>query len=153
MIESEALLRDPTTKPTDEIIFAGLADAASSYQAFITALKQQAITLMDWRFYSDGKAWLTKGEYKWTTSRGTEKVKPIFWLSIWKGFFKVSFNFKAETRDALLELPLTKKTKEMIQHLETNGKKMKYLGVIFDVTNEDQLEDIYILADFRKKNI
>lgn len=151
MKENEMLLRDAASKPTEKMIFEGLGDTSSVYREFIKQLEKQSITLMDWRFYNDGKAWLTKGEYKWTTSRGTKKVKPIFWLSIWEGFFKVSFNFKAEIRAELLELALGKETKEMIRQVEVHGKKLKYIPIIFDVKASQQLADIYTIAEFRKQ--
>ncbi len=108
---------------------------------------------MDWRFYNDGKAWLSKGEYKWTTTRGTNKVKPLFWLSIWEGFFKISFNFKFETREELLNLSISDEAKDVISSAEVSGKTMKYIPVIFDVDDEKQLHDIYVLMQFRKENI
>ncbi|HJG22377.1 MAG TPA: DUF3788 domain-containing protein [Enterococcus durans] len=81
-------------------------------------MKSQGITLMDWRFYNDGKAWLSKGEDKWTTSRGSQKVKPIFWLSIWDGFFKVSFHFPEKMREELVTLSLREEIKEKIKTLQ-----------------------------------
>lgn len=153
MTEKQMLLRDPAIKPTENLIFSGLGKATDSFKTFLSGSKKQGITLMDWRFYNDGKAWLTKGEYKWITKRGTTKVKPIFWLSIWEGFFKVSFNFKEESRGELLKLPLSKSTKEIIKNTPTNGNKMKYIAIIFDVDHENQLADIYEIAEFRKQNI
>lgn len=154
MNEKEVMmLRDPAVPPTEELIFECLGAMAGVYRTFIEESENQEITLMDWRFYNDGKAWLAKGEYHWTTSRGTKKVKPIFWLSIWAGFFKVSFNFKEETRAALLELPLSEGTKAMISQIEANGKKLKYIPIIFDVADSGQLADIAIIAKYRKQNI
>lgn len=147
------LLRDESEKPTDNIIADGLGTAADVYFKCIDELKQMDITLMDWRYYNDGKAWLSKGEYKWVTKRGTNKVKPIFWLSIWEDFFKVSFLFSGKIRDELLALSISEETKEIISNTVEMGKTMRYLPIIIDVDKVSQLEDVYTLANFRKANI
>ncbi|OCN05508.1 hypothetical protein A4S06_08635 [Erysipelotrichaceae bacterium MTC7] len=149
----QQLLRDPNVEPTDELIADGLGEANNAYKKFINDLKEQSVFLMDWRFYNDGKAWLSKGEYKWITKRGTNKVKPIFWLSIWEGLFKVSFLFAEKTRDELIQLPLSEDTKSLIENTKPNGKSMQYLSVIFDVKNDSVLNDIYTLVKFRKEKI
>lgn len=153
MNNPQQLLRDAEIEPTAEIIANGLGPATSVYLKFLGDLQKYGISLMDWRYYNDGKAWLSKGEYKWTTARGTDKVKPIFWLSIWEESFRVSFLFSEKIRAELLSLPLSKAVKDRISSTEPNGKKMKYLPVIFDVTDDNQLDDIYVLAEFRKENI
>lgn len=148
------LLRDADIKPTDEIIADGLGETNNTYTKFIDKLiEQHSISLMDWRYYNDGKAWLSKGEYRWTTARGTNKTKPIFWLSIWENSFRVSFFFLEKTREELLSLPITDDTKEMIQNVEATGNKMKSIAVIFDITTDSQLSDVYVLSEFRKQNI
>ncbi|MFS0983635.1 DUF3788 family protein [Enterococcus durans] len=152
MGEKQQLLRDATVTPTEKLISAGLGEATILYEEFIRNIKSQGITLMDWRFYNDGKAWLSKGEYKWTTSRGSQKVKPIFWLSIWDGFFKVSFHFPEKMREKLVTLSLSEGTKEKIKTLQANGNQRKHLSVIFDVDHVEQLADIYQLAEFKKQN-
>ncbi|MGI6105185.1 MAG: DUF3788 family protein [Raoultibacter sp.] len=150
---AQQLLRDATVKPTAEIIAEGLGAANTVYVKFLKDLNDYDISLMDWRYYNDGKAWLSKGEYKWVTTRGTNKVKPIFWLSIWEEFFKVSFLFSEKIRSELLSLPLSEETKEIINNTEPSGKTMKHLPVIFDITDKNQLDDVYVLAQFRKENI
>jgi len=92
------LFRDKNVKPTEQLIAESLGEEYAIYQRFIETLENEGISLMDWRYYQDGKAWLSKGEYKWTTTRGTNKVKPIFWLSMWEDFFKVSFHFSEKVR-------------------------------------------------------
>lgn len=151
--EQIQLLRDVNEIPTSESIANGLGTAYDVYIKFLENLQQIEISLMDWRFYNDGKAWLTKGEYKWITKRGTHKVKPIFWLSIWESFFKISFFFSDKIRDELLALPITKETKEVIKKAKTMGKTFQYLPIIFDVSDEHQLNDLCILSNFRKDNI
>lgn len=153
MNNAQQLLRDANIEPTIEIIADALGTTNTVYLKFIEELKEYSISFMNWRYYNDGKAWLTKGEYKWTTARGTHKVKPIFWLSIWEGAFRVSFNFAEKTREKLLSLPISETAKEIINNTESNGKTMKFLSVIFDITDDRQLNDVYLLAQFRKENI
>jgi len=152
-MNAQQLLRNPDIEPTSEIIAEGLGAVYETYVKFIDELKRYEITLMDWRFYNDGKAWLSKGEYKWTTSRGTNKVKPIFWLSIWNGFFKVSFFFGFDIQEELLQLPISQKAKELIKDAKAMGKKMRFMPVVFDISNEEQLSDLYILSEFRKTRV
>lgn len=150
---AQQLLRNPNIEPTKEMIAEGLGAANTVFTAFVEKLKEYGVSLMDWRYYNDGKAWLSKGEYKWTIARGTNKVKPLFWLSIWESFFKVSFNFKLETKEILLTLPISSEAKEIISNAEINGKTMKFIPVIFDVDNMKQLNDVFVLMEFRKEKI
>lgn len=151
--QSQMLLRDSNIKPTDNLIADCLGETNEVYKKFLEDLKAYNVSLMEWKFYNDGKAWLSKGEYKWTTTRGTNKTKPIFWISIWDGFFKISFNFSEKTKDELLHLPISADTKEYINNIKPNGNKMKFLSVIFDVDNDKQFDDILLLSQFRKENI
>ena len=146
----QQLLRDPEIQPTSEIIAEGLGAANEAYIKFVRELERYDITLMDWRFYNDGKAWLSKGEHKWITPRGIEKLKPIFWLSIWNEFFRVSFFFGSDIREELLQLSISQSTKELINNAKPMGKTMKFLPIVFDISDEAQLSDIYILSEFRK---
>lgn len=153
MDNAQQLLRDAGIKPSAGIIAQDLGATNAVYLKFLEELKEHGISLMDWRYYNDGKAWLSKGEYKWTTSRGTPKVKPLFWLSIWEGAFRVSFFFSEKLRARLLALPLSEATRETISQTEPNGKTMRFLSVALDITEQRQLADVYLLAEFRKENI
>lgn len=149
-LTEKQLLRNPDIVPTNDVIADGLGITYKTFINCVEVLKQQGITLMDWRYYNDGKAWLSKGEYKWTTPRGANKVKPIFWLSIWEGFFKVSFFFGYDIKDELFSLPISTKTKELIKTLRPMGKTMRFIPVVLDIKNDSQLNDVYELAQFKK---
>jgi hypothetical protein len=153
MNKAQQLLKDANVKPTAEIIANGLGATNNTYTKFIEGLKKYDISLMDWRYYNDGKVWLSKGEYKWTTTRGTDKVKPIFWLSIWEGFFKISFFFSTSVQDELLALPISQEAKKLIKNANPMGKTMRFIPIIFDVDDDEQLDDLFILAQFRKDNL
>jgi len=149
----QQLLRDPDIQPTSKIIAEGLGEAYKIYTKFVKNLESYGISLMDWRFYNDGKAWLSKGEYKWITPRGTKKVKPIFWLSIWNGFFRVSFFFSASVQAELQNLSISHDTKELIMNAKPMGKTMRFIPVVIDIKTEEQFSDVYTIAQFRKTRI
>ena len=149
-MKEKQLLRDPDIEPTSEVIAEGLGAAYETYSEFINGLGKHGIKLMEWRFYNDGKAWLSKGEYKWTTPRGANKVKPIFWLSVWEGFFRISFFFSTSVQTELKGLPVSQEMKESIDNVKPMGKSMRYIPVIIDIKTRPQLSDVYTIALFRK---
>ncbi len=151
--EQIQLLRDENITPTNDIIADGLGNVHIIFSNFVEELKKYNITLMDWRYYNDGKAWLSKGEYKWSTTRGTKKVKPIFWLSIWEGFFKISFFFSIGVQEELQSLHISQDAKELIKNASSKGKTMKFIPIVFNVNNEKQLNDLFELSKFRKEKI
>jgi len=152
-MEKEQLLRNPEIQPTDKIIADGLGETYKAYTKFVKEAEHYGISFMDWRFYNDGKAWLSKGEYKWTTPRGANKAKPLFWLSIWSGFFRVAFFFGFDIKKDLLELSISQTAKDIIENVEPMGKTMRFLPLVFDISSEEQLGDLYILSEFRKERV
>jgi hypothetical protein len=146
----QQLLRNPDIEPTNKVIAEGLGTAYKTYTKFVKELERYDITIMDWRFYNDGKAWLSKGEYKWTTPRGTNKVKPIFFFFFWESFFKVSFFFSASVQDELQNLPISQKMKGLIKNAKFMGKTMRFMPVVIDIKTDQQLGDVYTLSQFRK---
>lgn len=61
--------------------------------------------------------------------------------------------FSEKTRDKLLALSVGEDTKKLIENAKTHGKSMKYLSIIFDIEDDKQMNDIYILVQFRKENM
>ncbi len=108
---------------------------------------------MDWRFYRDGMSWLTKGEYRWVSKRGAQKAKPIFWLSIWDGFFKVSFHFVHAIPEGIFALPLRAEGKKILQTTNEIKGNVTWKSLLFDAKNEKQLADVLLLIKFRRDNL
>ena len=100
---AQQLLRDPGIQLTDAVFAEALGPANSAYRAFLGELPNHDIQL-EWRYYTDGKAWLGKGIYRWKGARGGQKEMTVFWMSIWEGFFKVSIFFPEASRTELLAL-------------------------------------------------
>ena len=147
-MQEQQLLRDPGVEPTGEIIAEGLGTAYSTYERFLEGLKTRDIQV-GWRYYNDGKSWLGKALYKWTTVRGANKEMTVFWLSIWDGFFKVSIFIPEKVREDALNLSLDDETKNMINNAKQMGK-LKFFPLTFELRSDELLDGIYILLDFKK---
>ena len=144
----QQLLRDPNVEPAMEIIAEGLGPAGGAYARFIEKLENHGVQA-DWRYYNDGKAWLGKGLYKWSTARGTQKETTALWLSVWDGFFRVTFYIPEKSRAEALNLPLGGEIKKMIGDAKRIGK-LKFFPLIFDLRSDELFDEILTLVDFRK---
>lgn len=142
------LLRDPYIQPTNEIIAAALGEQYPAYTQFLGILTGFDVT-PQWRYYNDGKTWLAKGLYQWKSLRGTDKEKTIFWLSIWDGFFRVSFYFAEKAQLGLQGLTVGKNTKRMIEDAKRMGK-LKFFPLVFDVRSDDLFDDLGTLINYQK---
>lgn len=142
------LLRNPDIEPTREVISEALANSSENYWAFIDELKKADIRL-NWRYYSDGKAWLGKGLYEWTGTRGGRHEMTVFWLSIWEGFFKVTFYIPEKNREALLDLPLEESIREKILNSAQIGQ-LKFFSLVFEVHARELLHQVLSVADFKR---
>lgn len=144
----EQLLRNLDIQPTSDVIAKALGDANKAYIEFVNELARHDIQL-EWRYYNDGKAWLSKGLYKWTGVRGGKNQKTVFWLSIWDGFFKVTIYFPEKVRAELLNLPLDNEIKLLIANSKQMGK-LKYFPLVFDLCSDEMFDAVFALADIRK---
>lgn len=144
----EQLLRNPDIEPSSDVIAQALGAANNAYIKLINELASQDIHL-EWRYYNDGKAWLAKGLFKWTGARGGRKETTVFWLSIWDGFFKVTIYVPEKARADVLRLPLGSEVKRMIAESEQMGK-LKFFPLVFNLRSDEMLEEVFLLADFRK---
>ena len=83
---------DPAVQPTDELIGDALGASVQAWTGFGDALTAAGVTV-GWRYYRDG-GWLAKAV------RGS---KTVAWMSVDKGFARVTFYFAARLRDALCD--------------------------------------------------
>ena len=141
-------LRDINIEPTSEVISIELGVANDAYIEFLEKLKAHDIEL-NWRYYNDGKAWLGKGQYKWTTIRGTPKETTAFWLSIWEGFFKVTVYVPEKYRLEALNLSIGDGMKGMIKEAKQMGK-LKFFPLVFDLYSNKMFDELFAIIDFRK---
>ena len=147
-MDGRQLLRNPDIEPTRDVLANALGSAAAAYIQFIKGMKSRDIEV-EWRYYNDGKAWLGKGLYQWTGVRGGQKKVTAFWLGVWDGFFKVTIFIPEKARCDASNLPVNDDIKNMISESNQMGK-LKFFPLTFDIHSDELLNDIYILANFRK---
>lgn len=145
----QQLLRSPDIQPTSEVIEEALGAAYNSYLKFVKELENHDIQL-EWRYYTDGKAWLAKGIHKWTGVRGGQNEITAFWLSIWNSFFKVNIYVPEKARAFASSLPLDDETRQMIDDSKQMGEKLKFFPLVFELSSDEKFEAIYTLVEFRK---
>jgi hypothetical protein len=148
MKTKEQQLRNPDIEPTTEAIGSALGSANTAFMKFMDDVVKRGIQV-DWRYYTDGKAWLGKGLYKSVGIRGGQKETTVFWLSIWDGFFKVTVYLPEKARAETMTLPLADEIRNRIEQSSQMGK-LKFFPVVFDLRSEDLFDTVYTLVDFRK---
>jgi len=146
---NQQLLRNPDIQPTADVITKALGEANNVYMKFVNELESHDIQI-EWRYYTDGKAWLAKGLHKWTGIRGGQNEITVFWLSIWDGFFKITIYVPEKSRASVLSLPLDDKAKLMIVDSKQMGNRLKFFPLVFDLCSDEMFETIFSLADFKK---
>ena len=139
-MEAQMLLRDADIFPSDKILEEALGkNIHNVLLSFLEAVTNKEYGLViEWRYYNDGKAWLGKAVYK---------KKTIFWLSVWEGFFKTSFFFTEKHLEAIAELAISETIKDEFAKAKTIGK---LIPMIFDINEENQLDDLLTVVQFKK---
>lgn len=144
------MLRSPNIQPTSEVIEEALGAAYNAYFKFVKEIENHDIQL-EWRYYTDGKAWLAKGIHKWTGVRGGQNETTAFWLSIWDCFFKVTTFVPEKARSDAYSLPLDDEVKQMIYDSKQMGEKLKFFPIVFELRSDEKFGAIYTLVEFRKR--
>jgi ABC-type uncharacterized transport system YnjBCD substrate-binding protein len=118
----QPVLSDKTQFPTEEIIYSHLGKAKNIWISFFEYLHENHPDITpEWRYYNDGKSWLMKV---------TRKKKTVFWLSIQKGTFRVTFYFTDRAADAIAGSTIPEEMKKQFKE----GKrfnKIRGLTVLF----------------------
>ena len=138
-MESQMALRDAEIFPSDRVLKDTLGDVYDVLESFLATITNEAYLLsFEWRYYNDGKAWLCKVQHK---------KKTILWLSVWEGFFKVSFFFTEKHLEAIAALDISEAIKTELASAKTVGR---LIPMIFNINNANQLEELRTVVRFKK---
>ena len=138
-MEAQILLRNADTFPSDKVLKDALGNVYNVLDSFLgTITNEEYVLSFEWRYYNDGKAWLGKAQHK---------KKTVLWLSVWDGFFKVSFFFTEKHLEAIAALDISETVKNKFASEEPTGR---LLPMVIEVNNESQLKDLLTVVRFKK---
>jgi len=136
----EILLRDSSIYPTKEVLENALGeDIYKVFNEFIEIITKTDLGLTpEWRYYNDGKSWLCKVCYK---------KKTVFWLSIWKMYFKLGFYFTEKNCSGVTELNIDERIKEEFSQSKNIGK---LIPPVIKVNRIEQIDDAKKIIEYKK---
>ncbi len=107
----QPILKDKNEFPTEEIIFSHIGKSKILWISVFDFIHQNHSDFSEeWRYYNDGKSWLLKV---------TKKSKTIFWLSVIKDSFRITFYFTDKAEQAIINSSISDELKEQFK----NGKR------------------------------
>ena len=137
-MEAQMALRNAEIFPSDKVLKDTLGDVYDVLISFLATITDEAYLLsFEWRYYNDGKAWLCKVQHK---------KKTILWLSVWEGFFKVSFFFTEKHLEAIAALDISEAIKTELASAKAVGR---LIPMIFNINNASQLEELLTVVRFK----
>lgn len=134
------ILNNPDIFPDEKILQNTLSESVYRlyYRLINTIIVDKKLNLSaEWRYYKDGKSWLCKV---------VNKKRTIFWLSVWEGYFKVSFYFTEKHKEGIASLPISESVKCQFNDDKSIGK---LIPLTIDIYNEEQLADLIEIVKFR----
>jgi len=132
------LLRKPEIFPSRDVLKNALGEVHGVLEELEKRLAQSDFGLtFEWHYYKDSKAWLCKVVHR---------KKTIFWLSVWDGFFKVSFYFLQRHLEGIAALGID----EGSFSLKDEWGKM--IPLIFNINDKKQFPDLLKVAAFKKSS-
>ena len=118
----QPLLSDKNTFPTEEIIFSHIGRTKTHWQSLFEYIHSDYPDFSEeWRYYNDGKSWLMKV---------VRKSKTVFWLSVIKGAFRITFYFTDRAEQVIIESNISDELKKQFK----DGKrynKIRGLTIVF----------------------
>lgn len=137
------VLNNPDLYPDESVLKEALNEGVYNlYTELLTAITSKSLMGLtwEWRYYNDGKSWLCKV---------VNKKRTIFWLSVWEGYFKVSFYFTEKHKEGISSLPISESAKNQFIGAKPIGKLIPFT---IEVYSEEQLADVLTIAKFRTQS-
>ena len=115
-------LKDQDQYPTKDVIYAHIGNAKPLWTSLFDYIhKNHSDFSEEWRYYQDGKAWLLKT---------TRKSKTIFWTTVSKDSFQITFYFTDKVEEAIRKSAISDELKEQFSSGKRYGK-LRALTIAF----------------------
>ena len=133
----QLVLSDKNQFPTEQIIFTHIGRSEKLWEAIFDHIHENHPEInTEWRYYNDGKSWLLKA---------TIKAKTVFWLSIIKNSFRMTFYFGDKTEKEIMKSDISDELKKSFKEGKHYGK-IRGITVLFktkkDVENAKNLIEL-----------
>ena len=134
------ILNDRDQFPTQEIISDHIGTAGKTWKMIFNHIHDQHPDLKEeWRYYNDGKSWLLKVK---------KKSKTIFWLSILKDAFSITFYFGDKAEPLIMDSAISEELKEQFR---TGKRYSKIRGITMTLTGKTEITNIKELITLKLK--
>jgi hypothetical protein len=134
------ILSDKNVFPSDEFLRTIFGDKMILWKRIISYVKDNYKDITEeWRFYNDGKQWLFKMQ---------QKKKTIFWASVLKDTFRITFYFGNKAETAIEGSSLPQKIKDDYRDARRFGTLRPITTIVYE--NQD-LDNIVKLIDVKVK--
>ena len=141
MAEEKPILTDPDQYPTDDVVYSCIGKRKALWISFFDMLRERHPDFgQEWRYYKDGKNWLMKV---------TRKSRTIFWLSVWKNVFKITFYFSDKAEEAIDQSDIPNDLKEEFKNGKRYGK-IRGLTIVFRKKKDIEYADSLIAIRLKK---
>ena len=134
----EKVLSDKNIFPTEEVIFSHIGKSKIYWESIFEHIHANHPDFSEeWRYYNDGKSWLLKV---------TKKKKTIFWLSIYKDLFRITFYFGDKAEALIIESSISDRLKEEFK----NGKRYgKIRELTIAISSDKDIESVKSLINVK----
>ena len=134
----EKVLTDQNQFPTENVIFSHIGNSKIYWQLIFQHIQTDHPDFSEqWKYYNDGKSWLLKI---------TKKSKTIFWLSILKDSFRITFYFGDKAESAIMESSISEELKNEFK----NGKRYgKIRGITSTINSNKDIENVKSLIKIK----
>jgi hypothetical protein len=141
MAESEKpVLGDKNIYPSDDILFSIIGDKRVVWEKILSYADENCKNITtEWRYYNDGKQWLFKMQ---------QKKKTLFWTSVLKDTFRITFYFGDKAEPLIEESNLPQNIKDGFRDARRYGAIRPVTTII---TGVHDLENIFQLIDIKTK--
>ncbi len=118
----QPILKDQTQYPTNEVIYSCIGDTKKLWISFFEYIHRNHPDFTEeWKYYKDGKSWLLKT---------VRKSKTIFWTSVSKDAFQISFYFTDKVEETINNADISDELKEQFKKGKHFGK-LRALTIVF----------------------
>jgi hypothetical protein len=129
-------LTDGAVYPDEKVLKSVLGRSYRTYCALIELFDRNEMHC-EWRYYTDGKAWLCKVQ---------KKKRTIVWMSAWKGFMQATMYIPAKFEEAIYALPISEESRQYLRASRNVGKSKP---CTFEIRNQKVLKDFNTVMQFK----